>query len=445
MQDKKYIIEGGQQLSGTITVQSAKNAINKQLVASVLTNEPCILENIPHITEVDGTLAMLGEIGTSYEWLDDTTLLVQTPDIEANIVPQEYSGFNRIPILMLGPLLHRAESVTVPVVGGDDIGKRPINFHVDALSSMGVKIEHDVESYTATAGRIKGTMIELPYPSVMATENVLITATLAEGTTVIKNAAIEPEIIDTILFLQKMGALIRVDVDRKIIIEGVEKLHGARHRPISDRIEAASWAAAALATNGRITIRNAQQQHMITFLNSFRKVGGGFQVTDEGISFFREREKLSAIHIETDVHPGFMTDWQQPFVVMLTQADGVSIVHETVYENRFGYTDALVAMGADIDLTNACLGSKDCRYRDRDHKHSAIIRGVTPLHAATVEIPDLRAGFAYLIAALVAEGKSELTNIRYMERGYARLPEKLNAIGATIQIVDDGNESGIDK
>jgi UDP-N-acetylglucosamine 1-carboxyvinyltransferase len=326
--------------------------------------------------------------------------------------------------------------VTVPVVGGDDIGKRPINFHIDALTNMGVKIDHDIETYTASAGRIKGTMIELPFPSVMATENVLITATLAEGTTVIKNAAIEPEIIDTILFLQKMGALIRVDVDRKIIIEGVGKLHGARHRPISDRIEAASWAAAALATNGKITIRNAQQQHMITFLNSLRKIGGGFEVNDEGISFFRERDELVPIHIETDVHPGFMTDWQQPFVVMLTQAEGVSIVHETVYENRFGYTEALVDMGADIDLTNACLGSKFCRYKDRDHKHSAIIRGKTTLHGNTVEIPDLRAGFAYLIAALVADGTSELTNIRYMERGYARLPEKLQAIGATLQIIE---------
>ncbi|MCA9914180.1 MAG: UDP-N-acetylglucosamine 1-carboxyvinyltransferase, partial [Anaerolineae bacterium] len=289
MPDTKYIVEGGQRLNGTIEVQSAKNAISKQLVASVLTNEPCILENVPRITEVDAVLAMLGELGTAYEWLDENTLLVQTPEIEADTVPQEYSGFNRIPILMLGPLVHRAGSVTVPIVGGDAIGVRPVNFHLDALTQMGVEIETTPTSYTAKASRIKGTTITLPYPSVMATENIILSATLAKGTTVIKNAAIEPEIINTILFLQKMGALIRVDVDRKIVIEGVEKLHGARHRPIADRIEAASYAALALAVDGRITIRNAQQIHMITFLNALRKVGGGFEVTDEGISFFRDQ------------------------------------------------------------------------------------------------------------------------------------------------------------
>ncbi|MEO1289310.1 MAG: UDP-N-acetylglucosamine 1-carboxyvinyltransferase, partial [Chloroflexota bacterium] len=209
MSQTRYIVEGGQRLEGTIAIQSAKNAISKQLVASVLTNEPCILENVPRITEVDGVLGMLGELGTSYEWLDDSTLLVQTPDIEGDVVPLEYSGFNRIPILMLGPLVHRAGSVTVPVVGGDDIGSRPVNFHTSALKSMGVEIISDGDSYTARSGQIVGTMIELPYPSVGATENVILTATLAKGTTVIKNAAIEPEIIDTILFLQKMGAQIR--------------------------------------------------------------------------------------------------------------------------------------------------------------------------------------------------------------------------------------------
>jgi UDP-N-acetylglucosamine 1-carboxyvinyltransferase len=439
MQANKYIVEGGQRLEGTITIQSAKNAISKQLVASVLTNEPCILENIPRITEVDGVLAMLGELGTAYEWLDRNTLLVQTPDIEDNTVPMEYSGFNRIPILMLGPLVHRAGSVTVPMVGGDDIGARPVNFHMEALKSMGVEIINDGASFTAKSGRIKGTMIELPYPSVGATENIILTATLAKGTTVIKNAAIEPEIIDTILFLQKMGALIRVDVDRKIIIEGVEKLHGARHRPIIDRIEAASYAALALATNGNITIRNAQQAHMITFLNALQKVGGGFKVTDDGIAFFRAKDELQAIHIETDVHPGFMTDWQQPFVVMLTQADGISIIHETVYENRFGYTDSLCKMGANIDLITACLGSKECRYKDRDHLHSAIIRGKTPLHGIQVEIPDLRAGFAYLMAGLVAEGETELINVRYMERGYANIVEKMQAIGARFKVLETEN------
>ncbi len=437
MQKTRYIVEGGRKLEGTITIQSAKNAISKQLVASVLTSEPCILENVPRITEVEGVLAMLGELGTQHEWLDDNTLVVQTPEVERNLVPLEYSGFNRIPILMLGPLVHRAGNVTVPIVGGDDIGSRPVDFHIQALKDMGVEIINNGDSYTAQSGRILGTTIELAYPSVGATENILLTATLAKGTTVIKNAATEPEIIDTILFLQKMGAQIRVDVDRKIIIDGVEKLHGARHRTIIDRIEAASFAALALATNGNITIRNAQQRHMITFLNALQKVGGGFKVTDDGIAFFRAQDELKPIHIETDVHPGFMTDWQQPFVVMLTQADGVSIIHETVYENRFGYTEALRQMGATIDLTVSCLGSRPCRYKDRDHLHSAIIRGKSKLQGIKVEIPDLRAGFAYMIAGLVADGETELTNVHYMERGYANIPKKLEAIGANFKILSD--------
>jgi UDP-N-acetylglucosamine 1-carboxyvinyltransferase len=435
MQKTRYIVEGGHKLKGTITLQSAKNAISKQLVASVLTDEPCVLENVPHITEVEGVLAMLSELGTVHEWIDDNTLVIQTPDISKNSVPLEYSGFNRIPILMLGPLVHRAGSVTVPIVGGDAIGSRPVDFHVMALKQMGIEIVNDGDSYTASSNLVAGTMIELPYPSVGATENILLTATLAQGVTVIKNAAIEPEIIDTILFLQKMGALIRVDVDRKIIIEGVKKLHGARHRTIIDRIEVASYAALALATNGNITIRNAQQQHMITFLNVLQKVGGGFKVTDEGISFFRARDELLPIHLETDVHPGFMTDWQQPLVVMLTQAEGVSIIHETVYENRFGYTETLCKMGATIDLTNACLGNRPCRYRDHNHLHSAIIRGKTHLQGTKVEIPDLRAGFAYMIGGLVATGETELTNVHYMERGYANIREKLDAIGANFRIV----------
>ena len=268
----------------------------------------------------------------------------------------------------------------------------------------------------------------------MTTENAIITATLAEGTTVIRNAAVEPEIIDTILFLQKMGALIRVETDRRIIIEGVPKLHGATHRPIIDRIEVASYAAAAVATNGYVTIRNAEQVHMITFLNSLRKVGGGFTVDKEGITFYRDKDVLSPIHLETDVYPGFATDWQQPFVVLLTQAQGVSVIHETVYENRFGYTQALKEMGADIELTNACLGSKRCRFVDQNHKHSCIVRGVTSLEGQAITIPDLRAGFAYVTAALVANGaRQKLAGFTIPNAVMRIFLKKLEAMGADIR------------
>lgn len=430
-----YRVVGGNQLEGEVTIRGAKNAVTKQLVASLLTDEPCVLNNVPQLSEVNVTLEMLASIGTNYEWLSDDTLRVHTPTISSNAVEQKYSGVNRIPILLLGPLLNRAREVVIPTLGGCQIGPRPLDFHVQALESLGARIVVNDFDYHATAPEgLKGAIIRLPYPSVGATENVILAACLARGITVIENAAVEPEVIDTILMLQNMGALIQVDVDRRIIIEGVERLRGAHHRVIGDRLEAASFAAAAVATNGRVKVKGVPQEHLITFLNALRKTGGGFRVEPDGIHFFRESATLRAIHLETDVHPGFMTDWQQPFVVMLTQAQGVSIVHETVYENRFGYTKALNAMGATIDLTSACLGHKVCRFQNANHAHSCIVRGATPLQGGAVEIPDLRAGFAYLIAALVAEGESQLSGIHYLERGYADLPAKLQAIGGAVEL-----------
>ncbi len=433
---RKYRIRGGQTLEGTVTLTGAKNAISKQLIASLLTDEPCVLSNVPRMTEIHVVLEMLREIGTLYRWLDEDTLEIQTPTITRSEVSQKYSGFNRIPILMLAPLIHRAGSVTVPTVGGCVIGERPLDFHMSGLRQMGADIRIEGQSYVADGRHLRGTNLTLPYPSVGATENLLIAATLARGTTVIHNAAVEPEIIDTILFLQKMGALITVDVDRRIIVEGVEKLHGARHRCIPDRIEAASFAVLAVITDGRITLKNARQEDLITFLNMLHKVGGGFSIEEEGMTFFRAAEKLRPVHLETDVHPGFMTDWQQPFSILLTQADGVSVIHETVYEKRFGYTAALRSMGADIELMTACLGHKNCRFLNRDHQHSCIIKGATPLKGGNIEIPDLRAGFAYLISALVAEGESEITGIRYIERGHAHLPEKIRALGGALTVVE---------
>lgn len=431
---QRYVIHGGRRLEGTVTVGGAKNAIGKQLVATLLTHQPCVFHNVPRIAEIDAILAMLTDVGTQYEWLSHDTLRLQTREIRTAVVGQKYSGFNRIPILMLSPLLHRTGTASVPTVGGCRIGPRPVDFHVLALEAMGANIESSAGGYTATAKSLQGATIDLPYPSVGATENCLLAAVTARGTTVIRNAAIEPEIVDTILFLQKMGAQIAVEVDRRIVVEGVSSLSGAQHAPITDRIEVASFAAAAVATNGRITVRNARQDQMTAFMNSLRKAGGGFVVEGDGITFFRQHDQLAPVHLETDVHPGFMTDWQQPFVVMLTQADGVSVIHESVYENRFGYTHALKKMGAQIDLTKFCLGHKPCRFRNKGHDHSCLIRGRSALEGCPIEIPDLRAGFAYIIAALVAGGTTEVTGIQYLERGYAHVPEKLRAINARIDV-----------
>src|SRR5690606_16208160 len=254
-----------------------------------------------------------------------------------------HAGSSRIPILFCGPLLHRLGHAFIPDLGGCRIGDRPIDFHLAALRQFGAQVEKTPQGLDITAPNgLHGTKFELPYPSVGATEQVLLTAVLAEGVTELRNAAVEPEIIDLICVLQKMGAVIMVHTDRVIEIEGVSSLGGYQHRPIPDRIEAASWAAAALATGGDVWVRGARQPDMMTFLNVFRAVGGGFEIDDGpdgGIRFWHPGGELHAVAIETDVHPGFMTDWQQPMVVALTQAHGLSIVHETVYERRLGYTE----------------------------------------------------------------------------------------------------------
>ncbi|MDR2454402.1 MAG: UDP-N-acetylglucosamine 1-carboxyvinyltransferase, partial [Bifidobacteriaceae bacterium] len=266
-----------------------------------------------------------------------------------------------------------------------------------------------------------------------ATEQLLLTAVLAEGVTEVRGAAVEPEILDLVAVLQQMGAIISLETDRTYRIEGVESLRGYHHHALPDRIEAASWAGAALATGGEITVLGARQLDMTTYLNYFRKVGGAFDVTDDGIRCWHPGGQLRSIAVETGVHPGFMTDWQQPFVVALTQATGLSIVHETVYEKRFGFTGALRRMGAQIQLYRECLGGQRCRCGQMNYEHSAVISGPTPLRAADITVPDLRGGFSHLIAALAARGKSSVTGIDLIDRGYERFTDKLEALGARIR------------
>jgi UDP-N-acetylglucosamine 1-carboxyvinyltransferase len=346
-----------------------------------------------------------------------------------------HAGSSRVPVLLCGPLLHRLGEAFIPDLGGCRIGERPINYHLDVLRQFGAEIDKRRDGLRLTAPRgLTGADVHLPYPSVGATEQVLLTAVRARGITTLHNAAIEPEIMDLIAILQKMGALISVQTDRVITIEGVERLGGFDHLAIPDRIEAGSWACAALATHGDIYVRGAQQLPMMPFLNVFRRIGGAFDVDDEGIRFWHPGGPLRAIALETDVHPGFMTDWQQPLVVALTQTTGLSIVHETVYENRLGFTDALLDSGAQIQTYRECLGGSPCRFGRANFQHSAVISGPTPLRAAEITVPDLRGGFSYLIAALAAEGRSTVHGIDFIYRGYERFSEKLDALGAAYKL-----------
>lgn len=442
-------VRGGKSLQGSIRAAGAKNAMTKLLVASLLSDKKCTFYNVPNIGDVEITLNLCREIGSEIKWdKKNNTLEIITRELKTSYVPQRYSGSNRIPILMIGALLGRTDQdIIVPTIGGDLIGARPVDLHIHALQKLGARIEYremkKEGAYFAQAHHgLKGAIITLNYPSVGATENTILAAVRAKGTTLIRNAAIEPEIIDLILFLQKLGANISVDVDRTICIQQANHFHEVEHTVMTDRNEVASYAMAAIATKGRIFIEGAEHLHMIGFLNKLREIGGGFHVKKNGIEFFYESELRGGIHLETDVHPGFMTDWQQPFVVLLTQAKGTSVIHETVYENRFGYTQMLKEMGADIDLFTQCLGGKSCRFASSDHFHSLVVKGPSVLKAKEFSIPDLRAGFSYVMAALLSADVSTISNVDYLDRGYEDLVGKLVALGAEISRHPTPRKSG---
>ncbi len=432
-------VHGGMPLIGDITVRGAKNFVSKAMVAAVLGDGPSELRNVPAIKDVRVVSDILRLHGVEVEWDRDGGVVTMDPKhVESAHMAEvnAHAGSSRIPILMCGPLVHRLGEAFIPDLGGCHIGDRPIDYHLSILREFGASVDKLESGISITAPKgLTGTQVSLPYPSVGATEQLLLTAVRAHGKTELRNAAIEPEIMDLIALLQRMGAIISVDIDRVIRVEGVERLGGYTFTALPDRIEAASWASAALATRGDIYVRGAQQADMMTFLNTYRKVGGSFEIDDDGIRFRHPGTDLSPIVLETDVHPGFMTDWQQPLVVALTQAAGLSIVHETVYENRFGFTDALSEMGARIQVYRECLGGLRCRFGQKNFFHSAVISGPTPLRAADIEVPDLRGGFSHLIAALAAEGTSTVRGIELIYRGYENFTGKLEALGAKVETV----------
>ena len=431
------IFEGGKPLVGEVSVRGAKNLVTKAMVAALLADTPSTLKGVPAISDVAVVRGLLEAHAVTVSEDVDGELVLDPRGVKSAHFAEidAHAGSSRIPILFCGPLLHQLGEAFIPDLGGCRIGDRPINFHLDALRAFGAELEKSYEGIRLKAPqRLVGAKVDLPYPSVGATEQVLLTAVRAKGVTELTNAAIEPEIIDLIAILQKMGAIIVVEPNRTIVIEGVESLQGYDHRAIADRNEAASWAAAALATRGDIYVRGAKQQDLMTFLNVYRKVGGLFDIDDEGIRFRHPGGSINPVVIETDVHPGFMTDWQQPMVVALTQAEGRSIIHETVYENRFGFTDALVQMGANIEVYKEGIASITRRVPRRPLEQAAVIAGPTPLRGANIRVPDLRGGFSHVIAAVTAQGTSEVSNIGIISRGYEHLLQKLDGLGVSFEL-----------
>jgi UDP-N-acetylglucosamine 1-carboxyvinyltransferase len=312
---------------------------------------------------------------------------------------------------------------------------------------MGAKIELNHNCYELSVGPegLHGAHIVMPFPSVMTTENLIMAATLAKGRTIIENAAIEPEILELVKMLQKMGADIMISANRTYVIQGVKVLKGCELRCMPDRNQAVSFAVAALATGGDVLLEKVPHDPVYSFLNFIQRMGAEFRVNSEGVWVGAPKGQvltspspshLLGTHIEVEVHPGFMTDWQQPFMVLFTQAQGVSVLHETIFEDRLGYTKFLNQMGANITLFSSCLGEAPCRFRGKNHTHSAIIQGPTPLRGADFDLPtDIRAGMCLVVAGLVAEGESRLSNIQELQRKYDNLVPKLQAMGADISVV----------
>ena len=402
------------------------------MVAAMLGDGESSIHNAPEVGEVGITADMLRALGIHVEISGSEIRIERGAEIEPR-VPDAFTGLNRIPILMLGPLLHLAGEAFVPLVGGDPIGRRPVNFHVDALRAMGAEVEVKETGIYAKAKRLNGTRIELPYPSVGATETVLMSAVLADGKTVLKNAATEPEVVELALFLQRMGARIELSPDRRIVIEGVDHLRGASTWLTGDRIEAFSYLAAGLITQGEVRVHGCPQDRLVTAITTLARMGAQFEINDEYLCATAPPEGLRAAAVQTDTHPGFMTDWQTPLMVLFTQSHGMSVLHETVFENRLVYVPALQKMGCEIEVFDQCLGGPACRYHDTNARHSAVVRGVSKLKGADVTLPDIRAGFSAVLAAAVADGPSTLRGVHHIERGYHRPFEQFASLGLNIR------------
>jgi UDP-N-acetylglucosamine 1-carboxyvinyltransferase len=439
----KYIIEGGMPLRGTVEVSGAKNAAIKEITASLLTAEPLVLENVPEISDVAVDLEIVGSLGVEIEKEQNVLALRSAPKLKTEI-PPALSAKSRAAVITMGPLLAREGKVVLPVPGGCAIGKRPLDRHLSALESLGAEFKVNGGQIVGRAKQLKGGKIIFKKNTVMGTENALLAAVLARGGTEIIGAAQEPEVDDLIKLLNKMGAQIKRDLEdpRVVRVEGVQSLSGAKHRVLPDRNEAVTFAVAAAVTGGDVVLINVVASDLEVFLAKLEEVGVSFDVEGKSLRVWVDRGSTFApVEVETAPHPGFMTDWQQPMIVLLTQANGTSLIHETVYEDRWKYLSELKKFGVQVRLhTPSEVGRPfDPRVYNFDWvsnwepKVFAKLTGPAKLLEARVEITDLRAGATLVLAALAAKGKSEVLGVEHVERGYERFEEKLSALGARIK------------
>jgi UDP-N-acetylglucosamine 1-carboxyvinyltransferase len=425
-----FRIEGGVPLRGGVPISGSKNAALKMFAAATLTGERCRFTNVPEIEDVRVMADTLRDLGVVVDHPAPNTYEVASGDVEWLFVPLEAAAKMRASFILLGPLLSRFGRVIISNPGGDRIGRRPVNLHVEAMQALGATIEYRNGYYFATApGRLRGTEVRFPLVTVMGTENAMLAATLADGHTVIRPAAQEPEVDDLIAFLNKMGAEVERTYPDTIEIDGKRRLRGANHHVIPDRIEAGTFAVAGAVTGGEVTLTGAPCDHMTAFLDVLERAG--VRATCDADRIAIDGRAISeggyrAVDIETGAYPGLATDIQPPTCVLLTQARGTSTVHEAIFEDRLEWLTELSRMGADIKIPD---------------KHHARIRGHTPLHGAEVEIGDLRAGASLILAALAADGVSTIHGAHHVERGYENIERKFADLGARIARLEEGTLS----
>jgi len=438
----RYIISGGKKLQGEISIRGAKNASYKQIIASLLSDQTTQLTNIPNISDIKITESIAKSLGSEINYCGEHCIQVTTPKIKNNIVPQGTGVKSRSSFMFSAPLLARNGQAVVPTPGGDRLGNRPLDRLIDCFSKMNIKTEETETNLIFKTEKIIPTHYTFNKPSHTVTETVIMTAVLTNGETVLENCGQEPEIDDLISLLNKMGAKIQRDLSDpgRIIIQGVTSLNGAEHQVICDRNEIVTFVCAALATKGSVNILRADPKTVKTFLETIETMGAKVQTGQEEISVSWDKP-LKAINIETGPEPGFMTDWQALFSILLTQAIGCSSIIEKVYPSRFQHIANLQKMGAKIQLFNPIVDDPESYYQFNPESdkpeffHGVKSYGPTKLNPTNFIIDDLRAGASTTIAALVAQGTSTIDGVEFIERGYEKLAERLSSLGANIEYI----------
>lgn len=418
----KLIVTGKKAIHGEVTISGAKNAVLPIIVGALLAEDITVLHDVPKLSDVVTIKEVLEILGAKITF-ENHTMTIDSRDLNNWDAPYNYVQKMRASVLIMGPLLARLGKAKISMPGGCAIGTRPIDLHLKGLEALGadIQINHGDMNAVVPGGKLKGNRIYLDFPSVGATEHIMMAATTAEGTTVIENAAEEPEIVDLANFLNSMGANVRGAGTNVIKIEGVEQLHGTTYTIIPDRIEAGSYMIAAAITGGDLLVKNVIIDHIKPLIA--KMIECGVEIIEEGNNLrVRSNGRLKAVDIKTMPYPGFPTDMQAQFMALMTVAEGTSVFTETVFENRFMHADELRRMGANIKIDG----------------RNAIVEGVSRLTGCKVKATDLRAGAALIVAALAAEGQTEITELQYIDRGYEDLIEKFQTIGADIVRISDG-------